>query len=298
MARLCASTERACASMGPPPKEGGRQPLAATIDQALDLLLQWGHPRKRVEGLDERGARVAAQPASMGPPPKEGGRLHWPPPRTRPARFNGATPERGWKGCGPTGRGCAAPDRRLQWGHPRKRVEGGRRRSPGSRCASFNGATPERGWKVGQRQRDHVGHPPLQWGHPRKRVEGLRRAAKRPCDGLASMGPPPKEGGRLRPAHRPRQAPRASMGPPPKEGGRPQHEGQQLTAGHLQLQWGHPRKRVEGLVLAELASLMVSQLQWGHPRKRVEGRNAGGRRRQQHASMGPPPKEGGRVRPS
>ena len=260
--------------MGPPPKEGGRS-------------------LERVELLTEPPAR-----ASMGPPPKEGGR------GTR------------------TTSGCTC-QRKLQWGHPRKRVEGRHLHGGLRRDLRFNGATPERGWKV-----------------PASRAGGHHRALRR-----ASMGPPPKEGGRKAAALAAALAGApASMGPPPKEGGRSRRTSRsaslrcfngatpergwkgkvnmvvglssccfngatpergwkdavgpvRATMPYTMLQWGHPRKRVEGQGLSRVEQLrnwsfngatpergwkapivdetgiVISGLQWGHPRKRVEGRS-------------------------
>src|SRR5690606_16909943 len=90
---------------------------------------------------------------------------------------------------------------RLQWGHPRKRVEGL------ARYRSLGQGPP---WM-------------LQWGHPRKRVEGDRDHSRVGRRRSASMGPPPKEGGRVGDDDVVKTAGgEASMGSPPKEGGRAQ----------------------------------------------------------------------------
>src|SRR5690606_28404856 len=125
----------------------------------------------------------------------EGGRL----PNTRSFLgclcFNGATPERGWKGWRP--RRLAREGRSPQWGRPRKRGEGkdGRveaRPRAGARVGAppAEGGRGARGWRP-TRARG------LQWGDPRKRVEGSGRLRELgETAPLASVGPPPKEGGR------------------------------------------------------------------------------------------------------
>ena len=285
------------ASMGPPPKEGGR--LEHDVGVGHLHTLQWGHPRKRVEGSACGSGRLTA--------PRQ---LQWGHPRKRVE--------------GPFFNSVSRSSSELQWGHPRKRVEGElaaraeailvaglqwghpRKRVEGSGTSTTRGLSPELQW----------GHPRkrvegsrltgaqsagcvLQWGHPRKRVEDARGAAVRAQRerGVLQWGHPRKrvEGEQLVRLGFARHEP-ASMGPPPKEGGRSPlaiHRCQLVV-----LQWGHPRKRVEGRHAAGPARRTPdARLQWGHPRKRVEGRArcTPRGRATTFASMGPPPKEGGRV---
>ncbi len=110
----------------------------------------------------------------------------------------------------------------------------------------------------------------------------------------ASMGPPPFDGGNHVPDYKTIMYRSASMGPPPFDGG---NFHPAIRAGPLQakLQWGHRLSTVETPPAAAgtWASLL---LQWGHRLSTVE--TAGQHlldKSSQHASMGPPPFDGGNA---
>ena len=236
------------------------------------MLLQWGHPRKRVEGCRCASACRACCPC-----------------------FNGATPERGWKGNSCRDRNCSVlklqwghPRKRvegerltavtscvspLQWGHPRKRVEG--RRAPASRPANtrrFNGATPERGWKALGQLLEMPPRPCVASMGPPPKEGGRRPASIKACarPRQASMGPPPKEGGRGRLLRIVLGLDNASMGPPPKEGGR-LHTTRSCKRAQFPCFNGATPERGWKDRDALGQRRRTRQLQWGHPRKRVEG---------------------------